>query len=62
MFLVGYVELRDKGTVLFLDNFYLTNIQSLQILSLFQAMYKSNRGTVSGYFLAGRFITWLPVS
>jgi len=25
------------------------------------AMYKSNRGTVSGYFLAGRFITWLPV-
>ncbi|XP_068743589.1 sodium/myo-inositol cotransporter-like [Montipora capricornis] len=25
------------------------------------AMYKSNRGTVSGYFLAGRFMTWLPV-
>ena len=27
-----------------------------------QAMFKSNRGTVSGYFLAGRFMTWLPVS
>ncbi|KAJ7389861.1 Sodium/myo-inositol cotransporter [Desmophyllum pertusum] len=26
-----------------------------------QAMFKSNRGTVSGYFLAGRFMTWLPV-
>lgn len=25
-------------------------------------MFKSNRGTVSGYFLAGRFMTWLPVS
>jgi len=24
-------------------------------------MYKSNRGTVSGYFLAGRFMTFLPV-
>ena len=28
----------------------------------YQAMFKSNRGTVSGYFLAGRFMTWLPVS
>ena len=27
-----------------------------------QATYKSNRGTVSGYFLAGRFMTWIPVS
>lgn len=25
------------------------------------AMCKSNRGTVSGYFLAGRYITWLPI-
>ncbi|KXJ19120.1 Sodium/myo-inositol cotransporter [Exaiptasia diaphana] len=25
------------------------------------ATFKSNRGTVSGYFLAGRFMTWLPV-
>lgn len=25
------------------------------------AMFKSNRGTVSGYFLAGRFMTFLPV-
>ncbi|XP_031552878.1 sodium/myo-inositol cotransporter-like [Actinia tenebrosa] len=27
----------------------------------FFAMFKSNRSTVSGYFLAGRFMTWLPV-
>lgn len=27
-----------------------------------QAMYKSNRGTVTGYFLAGRFMTFIPVS
>ncbi|XP_028415401.1 sodium/glucose cotransporter 4-like [Dendronephthya gigantea] len=25
------------------------------------AMYKSNRGTVTGYFLAGRFMTFIPV-
>ncbi|XP_071482756.1 sodium/myo-inositol cotransporter-like, partial [Diadema antillarum] len=25
------------------------------------ALFISNRGTVSGYFLAGRFLTWLPV-
>ncbi|EDO44833.1 predicted protein, partial [Nematostella vectensis] len=25
------------------------------------AMFKSTRSTVSGYFLAGRFMTWLPV-
>ncbi|KAG1655982.1 Sodium/myo-inositol cotransporter [Nymphon striatum] len=25
------------------------------------SMCRSNRGTVSGYFLAGRFMTWLPV-
>jgi hypothetical protein len=30
-------------------------------IQLLQAMYRSNRGTVSGYFLAGRFMTWLPV-
>jgi len=29
---------------------------------LWQAMCRSNRSTVSGYFLAGRFMTWLPVS
>ena len=27
----------------------------------FYAMFKTNRGTVNGYFLAGRFMTWLPV-
>ncbi|XP_054161738.1 sodium/myo-inositol cotransporter-like [Oppia nitens] len=27
----------------------------------FYAMYRSNRGTVNGYFLAGRFMIWLPV-
>lgn len=27
----------------------------------FYAMYQSQRSTVSGYFLAGRFMTWLPV-
>lgn len=34
-----------------------------QLLTLlfFQSMCRSNRGTVSGYFLAGRFMTWLPV-
>lgn len=26
-----------------------------------QAMCRSSRGTVSGYFLAGRFMTWLPI-
>ncbi|XP_071489845.1 sodium/glucose cotransporter 4-like [Diadema antillarum] len=25
------------------------------------ALFTTNRGTVSGYFLAGRFMTWLPV-
>jgi len=25
-------------------------------------MFQSKRGTVSGYFLAGRFMTFLPVS
>lgn len=25
------------------------------------SMFRSNRGTVSGYFLAGRFMSWLPV-
>ena len=29
---------------------------------LMQAMYKSNRGTITGYFLAGRFMTFIPVS
>ena len=24
-------------------------------------MFRSNRGTKEGYFLAGRFMTWLPV-
>lgn len=27
----------------------------------FFAMYRSNRGTVNGYFLAGRYMIWLPV-
>lgn len=27
----------------------------------FWAMYQANRSTISGYFLAGRFITWLPI-
>ena len=27
-----------------------------------QSMFQSKRGTVSGYFLAGRFMTFLPVS
>src|SRR5258708_6408013 len=27
----------------------------------FYSMFRSNRGTVSGYFLAGRFMFWLPV-
>ena len=31
------------------------------LYNFLQAMFKSNRGTVSGYFLAGRFMTWLPV-
>ena len=25
------------------------------------ALFRKNRGTVSGYFLAGRFMWWLPV-
>ena len=29
---------------------------------VFQSMCRSNRGTVAGYFLAGRFMIWLPVS
>lgn len=24
-------------------------------------MYRAKRNTISGYFLAGRFMTWLPV-
>ena len=31
------------------------------LLSL-QSMCRANRGTVSGYFLAGRYMFWLPVS
>ncbi|KAI2809155.1 Sodium/myo-inositol cotransporter [Blomia tropicalis] len=33
----------------------------MMIITLEQAMRRSNRSTVSGYFLAGRFMTWLPV-
>jgi len=29
---------------------------------LLQSMCRPNRGTVTGYFLAGRFMIWLPVS
>ena len=31
-------------------------------IAVLQAMCRNNRSTVSGYFLAGRFMTWLPVS
>lgn len=34
----------------------------IQLLIYFQSMWRANRGTVSGYFLAGRYMTWLPVS
>ncbi|CAG2112098.1 unnamed protein product, partial [Medioppia subpectinata] len=34
---------------------------ALVLATGFYAMYKSNRGTISGYFLAGRYMVWLPV-
>ena len=47
----------------FQDSFFgLKVTQQSPGLFLLQAMFKSNRGTVSGYFLAGRFMTFLPVS
>jgi len=33
----------------------------VQLLHFFQAMCQTNRSNVSGFFLAGRDITWLPV-
>ncbi|CAG2115475.1 unnamed protein product, partial [Medioppia subpectinata] len=35
---------------------------ALVLATGFYAMYKSNRGTISGYFLAGRYMVWLPVN
>ena len=47
----------------FRDSFFgLKVTQQSPGLFLLQAMFKSNRGTISGYFLAGRFMTFLPVS
>ena len=34
----------------------------LVLLIGFIAMWRTKRGTISGYFLAGRFMTWFPVS
>ncbi|CAL8085941.1 unnamed protein product [Calicophoron daubneyi] len=31
------------------------------LITGFVSMFASRRGTVSGYFLAGRFMTWLPI-
>ncbi|KAF6774427.1 hypothetical protein AHF37_06596 [Paragonimus kellicotti] len=31
------------------------------LLTGFTAMFASKRGTVSGFFLAGRFMTWIPI-
>lgn len=38
-------------------------VDNLPIVSFFaQAMVKTNRSTVGGFFLAGRSMTWWPVS
>ncbi|GAB6032115.1 Sodium/myo-inositol cotransporter [Chamberlinius hualienensis] len=50
--------------VQYLNTWDIVAIVSYFILVLatgFYAMYRSQRSTVSGYFLAGRFMTWLPV-
>ncbi|TPP67033.1 Sodium/myo-inositol cotransporter [Fasciola gigantica] len=31
------------------------------LIAGFASMFASKRGTVSGFFLAGRFMTWIPV-
>jgi len=50
-------------TAEFIKHATLYNTQiTKQLLYILQAMFRSNRGTVSGYFLAGRSMLWLPVS
>ncbi|OAF63897.1 hypothetical protein A3Q56_08399 [Intoshia linei] len=45
---------RDDITVIFIY------FVILMLISIYTG-YKSKKGTISEYFLAGRFITWLPV-
>lgn len=47
-----------------LDNFDLLVVAiyfGAVLITGFSSLFKSNRATVSGYFLAGRFMTWFPV-
>lgn len=41
---------------------FLTLTPTLFINLVWQSMYSTNRSTVGGYFLAGRSISWWPVS
>lgn len=48
--------------------FILNHFNNLKLINLiifllcFQSMFRTNRGTVGGYFLAGRTMVWWPVS
>ena len=49
-------------TLLIIDFVCSLHQLSLTQSNSIQALTTTNRSTVSGYFLAGRFMTWLPVS
>lgn len=41
---------------------FMSRLKSFCSPSDFQSMFRTNRGTVGGYFPAGRTMTWWPVS
>uniref|UniRef100_T1JG24 Sodium/myo-inositol cotransporter n=1 Tax=Strigamia maritima TaxID=126957 RepID=T1JG24_STRMM len=58
---------QEPRTKLFLNiNLVITLIVGICLYVIFSvpgfvAMFRTNRGTLNGYFLAGRYMTWLPV-
>ena len=36
-------------------------VEVMKVVDMHQAMWKSQRGTLGGYFMAGRSMSWLPV-
>ena len=49
-------RVRGNVDVLLMETCMTHHIPSLQ------SMCRPNRGTVEGYYLAGRYMSWLPVS
>lgn len=59
LFVLVYGQL-DYYTSNMIQSFFVSFLLSFFLFS--QAMFSTNRGTVGGFFLAGRSMVWWPVS